>query len=275
MSRARPGLDEPDPKGEPSSPLGHRRNGFSPPSRLLLALEGRAGLEMVSSAAAWPLLSRGARPGDGHPVLVMPGWLGGDLSTRFLRTFLDRLGYRTHGWGQGINLGPGVSLIRNLTRRLRSIAEGSGRKVTLIGWSLGGVYGYEMARRYSDSVRGLITLASPLRIQAARMVGSAFDEVLGPLEVEHGPARPAPPPVPMTSIFSRTDGIVPWQACLTRRTCRSESIEVPTSHIGMGHHPSTLWVVGDRLSQPEGSWRPLEPNSLTTRILRIKRGPTA
>ncbi len=275
MSRARHGLDEPEPKGDPSSLLGNRRNGFPPPSRLLLALEGRAGLEMASSAAAWPILQRGVGPGDGHSVLVMPGFLGGDLSTRFLRTFLNRLGYRTHGWGLGLNLGPGVSLIRSLARRLRSIADEAGRRVTLIGWSLGGVYGYELARRYSDNVRGLITLASPLRIQAARMVASTFDEVLGPLEVEHGPARPAPPPVPLTSLFSRTDGIVPWQACLARPTCRSESIEVPTSHIGMGHHPSTLWVVGNRLAQPEGTWSPLEPNGLTARILRIRRGPTA
>jgi pimeloyl-ACP methyl ester carboxylesterase len=135
--------------------LGRTRSVFSPPSRFLLALEGRAGLEMASCAAAWPLLLRGLRSGDDHPVLVMPGFIGGDLTTGFLRRFLDRLGYRSHGWGLGMNLGPGTEVVRGLVDRLRSIVDRSGRKVTLVGWSLGGVYGYELARRYSENVRAL------------------------------------------------------------------------------------------------------------------------
>jgi hypothetical protein len=205
----------------------------------------------------------------------MPGFIGGDLTTGFLRRFLDRLGYRSHGWGLGMNLGPGTEVVRGLVDRLRSIVDRSGRKVTLVGWSLGGVYGYELARRYSENVRALITLASPLRNGPAHLGASSFDEILGPAEVEHGPARAAPPTVPTTSLFSRTDAIVPWQACLSRPTCRSESIEVPTSHCGMGHHPSALWVVGDRLAQREGEWRPFDPDGATARLLRVRRGPTA
>jgi pimeloyl-ACP methyl ester carboxylesterase len=177
----------------------------------------------------------------------MPGFIGGDLTTGFLRRFLDRLGYRSHGWGLGMNLGPGTEVVRGLVDRLRSIVDRSGRKVTLVGWSLGGVYGYELARRYSENVRALITLASPLRNGPAHLVASSFDEILGPAEVEHGPARAAPPTVPTTSLFSRTDAIV----------------------------PSALWVVGDRLAQREGEWRPFDPDGATARLLRVRRGPTA
>ena len=250
-----------------------RRSVFDPPSRLWLALEARAGLELASSAALWPLLLRGVPPGDGHPVLVLPGWLGGDLSTRLVRRFLARLDYRAQGWGLGLNLGPTPELVRCLAERLHSIAERAGRRVSLVGWSLGGGYAHELARRYPERVRSLATLASPLRTGAGRWVASSFDEVLGPAEVEHGPATPAPPPVPMTALFSRSDGIVPWRACLARPSCRSESIEVPTSHCGMGLHPGTLWVLADRLAQREGEWRPFEPTGLATRLLGIRNGP--
>ena len=71
-----------------------------------------------------------------------------------------------------------------------------------------------------------------------------------------GGSLSVPPPVPTTAIFSRTDGICAWQGCKERTSAKSESIEVESSHCGMGHHPAVVYAVADRLAQPEGQWKP-------------------
>jgi hypothetical protein len=210
------------------------------PSRLLRALEARAGLEAALLLPALPLLALAPR-GDGHSVLVLPGLGADDRSTQVLRWFLRDRGYDACGWKLGTNGGPTPTILGGLRRRFAEVYERQGRKVSLIGWSLGGIYARGLTRRSVPQVRGVITLASAYNAAA---VG---DEVRNLL------------PVPTTSIYSRSDGIVPWRACVEDPGPQRENVAVPSSHVGMGHHPATLLVIADRLAQPEGRWRPYSP----------------
>jgi len=230
---------------------------ISPPPLALLALEGRAVLELGALVAAWPMLALSPR-GDGHPVMVLPGFLASDRSTGPLRAFLRSRGYTTHGWGRGTNLGPWPDVLPALETRLRDLALRHERKVSLVGWSLGGVFARALARGSPGAVRQVITLASPLRAFHATSLGRFFWSA--PRAQQAMPeilARAQEPlPVPTTAIVSRSDGIVAWQSCAEEPGPLRETIEVRSSHCGMGHHPAALHVVADRLAQAEGAWRP-------------------
>lgn len=233
---------------------------IGPPPLGLFALEqGRAALELAQLAGRRRLLDTAPR-GDGHPVLVLPGLLAGDFSTAPLRRFLRSLCYDAHGWSLGVNVGPTASLNERLRATLRKLRERHGRRVSLVGWSLGGIYARELARAHPDDVRCVVTLGSPFRdisaTHAARLV---------PIRPGGRPLHEAhelrawlrtPLPVPTTSIYSKTDGIVAWQSCLEDEGPERENVEVACSHTGMGFHPGALAVVANRLSQPEGGWRP-------------------
>jgi hypothetical protein len=242
-----------------SSTQPHRR----PPPQLL-ALEGRSALELVASIAALPLLELGSS-GDGHPVMVIPGWLASDRSTLPLRWFLRRRGYRVHGWELGRNQGPSPDLMQALVARFHAIRSHHGRAVSLIGWSLGGIYARELARHFPRDVRQVITLASPFRSptssNASRFLGTIARATSW--SAERQAALGAPISVPATSIYSRSDGVVPWQSCLEEDGPLAQNIELVSSHVGMGHHPFALVVIADRLAQPEGSWQPFQPGLLT------------
>jgi pimeloyl-ACP methyl ester carboxylesterase len=225
----------------------------------LLVLEARAWVELASLVPALPIL-QGAPQGDGHPVLVLPGWLASDASTRALRWFLRNRGYHVHGWRLGRNDGPTSAIVAGMAKRLLGLRERHGRTVSLVGWSLGGVYARELARRFPDAVRQVITLASPFRDpQATNALVARLGGGRAPLAPELLARLRSPLPVPTTALYTRTDGIVAWQSCVEPRGPRAESVEVRTSHCGMGHHPATLLVIADRLAQPEGAWRPFAP----------------
>jgi pimeloyl-ACP methyl ester carboxylesterase len=229
-----------------------------PPGAFLLALEGRAPWEFGASLASFPLM-RFAPRGDGHAVVVFPGLAASDLSTLPLRAFLRERGYRPHGWELRFNLGPREGVLAQSLEHVRRIRRETGRKVSLVGWSLGGVYAREIAKLLSDDVRSVITLGTPFTghpraNNAWRIYEFASGHSLDDLEqIER--VREAPP-VPTTSVFSRSDGIVAWQCCVQKRGALSESIEVTASHIGMGLNPAAWFVLADRLSQAEGEWRP-------------------
>src|SRR5215831_17014221 len=138
------------------------QDSIPPPNPGLLLLEGRALLELAALLPAYPFLRR-APAGDGHPVLVLPGFMASDFSTRALRRFLRDKGYRTHGWKLGRNLGPNQATIAAMVGRLRDLEQRYDRRVSLIGWSLGGIYARELARAMPELVRQVITLASPFR----------------------------------------------------------------------------------------------------------------
>jgi len=222
---------------------------ITPPSPFLLALEGRAWLEFAALLPAWPFLNRAPR-GDGHPVLVLPGWMATDASTRALRWFLRARGYWAHGWRLGRNIGGGRTTMEALGERFRELRERHQQPLSIIGWSLGGIYARELARRFAPEVRRVITLASPFRdldaTAVARLFGGRSDVRRDEL---HRRLR-TPPPVPCTSFYSRSDGIVAWRSCLDEEAPHVENVEVRTSHCGMGHHPSVLLAIADRLARP-------------------------
>ena len=196
--------------------------------------EFRAPLELASTVVASPFLAVGPR-GDGHTALVLPGLWAGDGSTATLRLFLRWRGFDAQGWGLGRNPGFSGDLLDAMIERARRSFRSRGRPVSLIGWSLGGIYARETARRAPESVRCVVSLGSPIRY-------------------DHR-SKPAPP-VPSTAIFSVTDGVVAPHWARESTAHRAENIEVPGSHFGLGHNPLVLHVIADRLRQNPKDWRP-------------------
>lgn len=199
--------------------------------------------------------------GDGHPVMVLPGLMGGPASTEFLRRWLSDRGYTAYDWGFGINRGLQLGLEDHLRDRLHQIAERHNSTVSLIGWSAGGMYAREMAREEPGLIRSVITLGSPLRgnvraTHAYRLFVRLSNKTLAAerLTPEKLADRELPIDVPMTCIFSRFDGIVAWECCTTLPSDMAENIEVQSTHLGYGHDQDTLHVIADRLAQPEGQW---------------------
>ncbi len=221
----------------------------------------------LASHIAFPLtaslLARAPR-GDGHGVLVLPGLLGDDLSTVLMRRFLQSLGYDTNAWGLGRNTGPTPKVVEGIPRKLDEIADSTGGTVTVIGWSLGGIFAREVARQRPETVRDVITLASPFGMRDGEK--SRADAAFQRHAHSHVPADPSartrlrePISVPSTAIYSRTDGIVDWKACTEPAGPNHENVAVCASHLGIGVDPSTLWVIADRLAQTEGNWTPFRP----------------
>jgi pimeloyl-ACP methyl ester carboxylesterase len=242
------------------------------PSWLMLALEARAPVEFASSILLRGLLRFSPR-GDGHAVLVLPGLAATDVSTAPLRRYLTSLGYRAEGWGLGRNTGPHrdgerFATIEAIEQRLRTLKRESKGKVTLIGWSLGGVFAREVAKRQPKLVRQVITLASPFAGSArASNAATVYRILSGDAPPREGAAYPGldiPPPVPTTSIYTRTDGVVAWRACrhAADAGAQVDDVEVAASHMGIGVNPLAWWVVADRLAQPAGKWRKFDRSGL-------------
>ncbi|MDO8401278.1 MAG: alpha/beta hydrolase [Bradyrhizobium sp.] len=230
-----------------------------PPGLGLLLAEARGIFEFNASLLLSPLLMRAPR-GDGHPVLLLPGFLASDLSMAPMRRYLRELGYDAHAWRMGRNLG-GVARMRIALRdRLAEIHAATGRKVSIVGWSLGGVYARDLALQAPDMVRYVVTLGSPFASDVRATNATRLYEALSGEGADDDPelraAIAGDLPVPATSIYSRTDGIVNWRTCLLRPSDTAENIEVHlASHIGLGVNPAALWAVADRLAQPEGEFR--------------------
>jgi pimeloyl-ACP methyl ester carboxylesterase len=231
-----------------------------PPSRLWLLLEGRAAGELVTTLMLWPFMERLPR-GDGHAVLVLPGFLAGDLSTRPLRGFLRHLGYWAHRWHLGRNLGAYEQLDTLLAERLQELhARHGGHPVSLIGWSLGGLYARALANRFTSLVRCVVTLGSPFAADTKANRGWRLYEWLTDQPIDEIPRQRidlfrCTPPVPTTSILSSTDGIVAWRSAVQAEGELAESVRVPGSHLGLGFNPLALYVIADRLAQPRGNWQ--------------------
>jgi len=233
---------------------------IKPPSKFLLLAEGRALWEAGAAMALWPLLQLTPR-GDGHAVLVLPGLVASDISTKLLRRYLQGRGYDAHGWGLGRNLGPRQGIEAGMLQRLESLHAETGRKVSLVGWSLGGVYARLLAASRPELVRSVITLGSPFTGSArATNAWRVYEGVSGqssedPRRMRHVEPTPS---VPTTSIFSRSDGVVAWRCSVERPGPNAENIEVVASHLGLGAHPAVLYALADRLAQPEGAWKPFD-----------------
>ena len=235
--------------------------------------EGRSVLELGVTSMFMPFLLR-APKGDNHPVMVLPGFLASDISTQPIRAFLKLKGYQTYGWGLGRNLGTqivgGENVISDvLLNRVIELSVKHGGKVSLVGWSLGGILAREIARLLPDIVRQVITLGSPFNGPdgSAPIASKLFDIINGDI-ADRNPQvmlnMLSPPPVPTSAIYSRTDGVAHWQACMNTRidiSEQAENIEVKGSHLGLGHNHQVIWIVANRLAQLEGLWQPYVKNS--------------
>jgi pimeloyl-ACP methyl ester carboxylesterase len=244
-------------QGEPSA-----EDRLRPPGLFLMLAEARSLFEFNTSLLLSPLLML-APKGDGHPVLALPGFLASDLSMAPMRRYLKQLGYDTYAWKMGRNLG-GIASRRNaLKSLLTEIHTGTGRKVSIVGWSLGGIYARDLALQSPDMVRSVITLGSPFANDVRATNATRLYEALSGETVEHNSeltqAIAGDLPVPVTSIYSRTDGIVNWRTSLLRPSDTAENIEVHlASHIGLGVNAAALWAVADRLAQTEGEFHPFD-----------------
>jgi pimeloyl-ACP methyl ester carboxylesterase len=239
-----------------------------PSAGLFLTEPVRGLVDLTALLVAAPWLASAPR-GDGHGVLVLPGLLASDTSTLLLRRYLSWLGYDVRGWDLGRNRGPTEEVLAGLPRALLDHARRTGRPISLVGWSLGGVYARELARREPRHVRQVITLGSPFALTNPRRQSRAN----GPYRrLRHLHAdgarlptaeqRAQPIAVPSTSVYSRLDGIVSWQACLEPETSLHQNVEVRCSHLGFGVDPATLWLIADRLAAPPGQHRPFRPPPL-------------
>jgi pimeloyl-ACP methyl ester carboxylesterase len=225
---------------------------------LRFALEARAPWELGAGIAAQPLLAM-APKGDGHPVLVLPLMFGSDLNTLSLRSYLAGRGYAVSAWGQGVNLGPRAGVFDACRARLAALFAEHRRPVSLVGWSLGGLYARALALAAPESVRQVICIGTPIGADPRpaeiwrtyeRLTGDPMGLPPG-LDDLHGPL-----PVPATSIYSRSDGMVPWAQSLEPAGPCAENLEVESSHLGLGGHPLTLYAIADRLAQRPGQWAP-------------------
>jgi pimeloyl-ACP methyl ester carboxylesterase len=231
----------------------------APPLALLATEPLRAILEFCSATIGQPAKVKG----DGHPVILYPGLGAGTLTTSQLRSHLRSCDFQVTDWELGVNTGPeGVfdDWLGTLAESVCKMHALHGRKVSLVGWSLGGIYAREIAKTCPESVRQVITLATPFSsLGGANHAGTIFKLMGGDtshLTPELQARLRARPPVPTTSIYSKTDGVVCWRGCLEPSGPLVENIAVDASHLGMPGHPDVLRIVADRLAQPEGGWKP-------------------
>jgi len=199
--------------------------------------------ELAAFVLALPLLLLLPR-GHGKPVLVIPSYTASDTLTTPLRLALRLLGYQPYGWGLGVNRGLQESSIDALVDRLDDLHRRHNEPLSVVGWSLGGVFGRHLARLRPTLVSQVITLGSPVRSFEAK--------------------RGWPPPnAPTTSIYSKTDSVVAWADSVLDPGPARENVEVRSSHYGLAHNPSVIAVIADRLAAEPPGRRPFAPGRLT------------
>jgi len=226
----------------------------------------RAILEFACLLPGHSILANAPR-GDGHPVFTLPGYRSNDTSMSIMRRYLARWGYAPHPWGLGTNLGVGYERLdyeeRFLTRLIH-VVEASGMPASLIGWSQGGVIAREIARARPDLIRQVITLGSPIadtpeattlfRLFRRISEEEINNEMMSFLRQVATPLSD----VRCICIYSRTDGIVSPDIAQDLVSPNVENICVNASHFGMTVNPRILFVIADRLAQPDENWRPFD-----------------
>ncbi len=246
-----------------------------PPSLFWTLTEGRAIFEL----GAFGLLRKPLKnlpKGDGHPVLVLPGFMAGDTSTRPMRRLFDDLGYQSFGWNLGRNVKFNETREREMSDLVERIFEETGRKMSIVGWSLGGVFARELAKLHPEKVRMVISLGSPISNNRKYSAPSKLFEVINGKET--GPEAEGryanletAPPVPTTSILTKTDGVVAWRGSVQPRQDDHPDVEniiVPASHMGLGVNPLVMLAIADRLAQSEGDWAPFDRSGWRSAVFK-------
>lgn len=247
---------------------------IKPPSPLLLLLEARAPWELAALWVSSPWLRKLPR-GDDHPVLVFPGLGANDVSTLPLRQAVSALGYRAHPWSIGFNRGARAGVLDACADLAHKLHAQSGQKVSLVGWSLGGIYAREVAKLCGDAARCVVTLGTPFAGPPKANNAWRLYELLSGHKIDEVPVEFAQlavaPTVPTTSIYSRSDGIVAWQCSLNEAAAHTENIEVVASHFGLGVNPLALVALADRLAQDPAHWKPFDRPAALRWLM--KQGP--
>ena len=216
------------------------------PSLLSSLREFGTPLEFLKFPLKTPALATAPR-GDGRKVVLLPGFTSPEMALLPLATYLKYLGYDASTWGLGINGGDVDGLTEQFGPKIEAMAEASHQKVTLIGWSLGGVIARETARLYSDSVREVITMGTPL-------IGGPKYTSVGPLyawkegmdmdafEEEVHARNSVGLSQPLTVIYSKSDGVVGWQAARDVYNEQARNIEVRSTHMALGAN-AKVWEI--------------------------------
>jgi len=241
------------------------------PNLLYTALEGRWVMEMASHYGSRRWL-RKLPKGDGHTVIVFPGFMTSEFSTRQMRNLLKDLGYDVRDWGMGRNLRFNSDVEQEMRTMVAKTAKEVGAKVSLVGWSLGGVFAREIARAMPENVRTVVTLGSPITgARHAALARPVFEFLNGKPDPElesRIDEMHVAPPVPTTAVYSKTDGIVHWHGALQEEGDQAENIRVPASHLGMGTNPLVMNILADRLSQPKDEWKKFSMRGLRKFVYR-------
>lgn len=225
-----------------------------PPARWELLRETRVVLEYVGLKRELRRLIASAPRGSGEPVVVVPGFATDDSWTKRLRRFLAAIGYDAVGWGLGRNRGNVQKLVPAVIARTEQKAAERRAKVRLIGWSLGGYLAREAARERPDLVDRVITLGAPVvggpSYTASAPMYRRKGHDLGAIEAAVLEREGRPITVPVFAVFSRSDGVVAWRACIDRfANPRVEHHEVRASHLGMVNSPRVFERVAGLLAQ--------------------------
>jgi triacylglycerol lipase len=241
---------------------------FQPEANLSLWTEALLGAEILILHAAPVYYGLGVPRGDGSGVVIIPGFLGTDLYLMELHAWLRRIGYQPYFSGIGVNAEcPNLLIQRHLNRTIDKALAETGRKIHLIGHSLGGVIARSVAAQRPRDVASVITLAAPIRGTVAnRAVSNAVEAVRLRILEEHGRGvlpdcytgrctcnflnslrRKVPASMVETAIYTRHDGVVDWRHCLTMNP--EVDVEVPGTHIGMAFNPTVYSVVAERLAR--------------------------
>ncbi len=243
------------------------------PSFFWLMTEPGRALTELGFSYPYNKFYRHTQVGDGHPVMILPGFLSTKQSTAVMRDFVSKLGYCVFDWGLGRNLGK-VEYTEMLLDTLEELYQKKGQKISLIGWSLGGVFARHLAKEKPHLVRQVITLGSPFQditqpnnvewvytlISRGKHAKHTHPELLANFSI--------PAPVPTTAIYSKEDGIVHWKMCMEKIEDEiHQNIQVRGSHIGLGVNRSVLAIIADRLQYKRENWSYFEPKSFVDNLL--------
>ena len=221
------------------------------PSIMTIAKESLMPFEFARLFVSSPALALQSR-GSGEPVIVLPGLGASNSSTFLLRRYLSWLGYSVEGWELGRNSGNVRQLLPQVAEHVQAIHKETGLKVNLVGWSLGGVLAREVARDNPAIVRQVVTMGSPVVGGPKYTVFGNFYRQRGvdvdAIEATVAARQSNPIRVPVTSIYSKNDGIVGWQASIDRHSPQVDNIKVCTTHLGMGISPDVFKILARKLA---------------------------
>ncbi|MFT5165846.1 MAG: pimeloyl-ACP methyl ester carboxylesterase [Saprospiraceae bacterium] len=242
------------------------------PSLFWLLTEGGRAITELGLSIPYRKFFASKSQGDGHPVLALPGFMATDSSTAPLRKYLENLGYPAYSWDLGRNTAK-VEFLEILLAKIEEIYKEHGEQVSLIGWSLGGVFARQLAKAKPEMIRQVITLGSPFQgVHQPNNVAWVYNLVSGGKRIKDmDPVLfqniPLPAPVPTTAIYTKEDGIVPWELCIEIEDEIHQNIQVRGSHLGLGVNHSVLDIIADRLLYSREDWAHFRPGHFVKDIL--------